>query len=196
MNEPPSTTSSAQHRTWLAELSSGIAVTLSIVALGLGVYQTRIQQAEAHASVWPYLAINRSYFDSGEHQGFNLEVANHGVGPAKVESIVIRVDGKPVTTWDGVLQLLLGKTRANTGNVTFSTLGRFVLPPDSNRDTAKTMLHLYAPDDARAMDQAARRLDIEACYCSVYEQCWIARSAGQPLETDRCDAPNDIRFSD
>jgi hypothetical protein len=191
---PDSRSAATTRRLRLTEVGSVAAVLISLLALGLGVYQTSVMQAQARASVWPYVAISRSYYDSGESQGFTWEIANHGVGPAKVESVVNEVDGKTVTTWDALLVPLLGKTRTVISNATYSTLGRFVLPPDSNRDTALPVLHLMDPDDARTMDAAAHRLDMAVCYCSVYRQCWLAHSINEPVEVTRCDSARALQF--
>jgi len=45
----------------LTEVGSIAAVLICLLVRGLGVYQTSVMQAQARASVWPYVAISRSY---------------------------------------------------------------------------------------------------------------------------------------
>ena len=42
-------------RVSLSDLGSAVALAVSVFALALGAYQTRLMQTQARAGVWPYL---------------------------------------------------------------------------------------------------------------------------------------------
>jgi hypothetical protein len=192
----PDTARQSSRRIGLAQLSGALALVLSIVALGISAYQTRVMQSQARASVWPYLAIGASYFDVGEDAGFRLKVFNHGVGPALMKSVRMAVDGKPVVTWDGYLQATVGHSRDETRQAIFSNFVA-VLPPDSNRDTVVEAITLKNPEDAAKAYAAMGRLRLDICYCSVYDDCWTAHLFSRTVDSvPNCPAPGPDDFQD
>ena len=80
----------------MSNVGSIVAVAVSVFALALGAYQTRLMQSQARASVWPYLSIGYTYSSNTDKDAFIWTVNNNGVGPAKVESVVLTLDDKPV----------------------------------------------------------------------------------------------------
>ncbi|MEO6690601.1 MAG: hypothetical protein ABIS07_04735, partial [Dokdonella sp.] len=104
--QPASATSAnSTHRIALSNFGSMVAVGVSVFALVLGAYQTRLMQSQARASVWPYLSIGYTYSSNTDKEGFIWTVNNNGVGPAKVEYVTLKVDEKPVKRWDEVFAL-------------------------------------------------------------------------------------------
>src|SRR5262245_48743211 len=82
-----------------AQLGSAIAVVISLIALGINLYQTRLLQAQARATVWPYVLIGGSYQSSPTATTYAVFVDNDGVGPAIVKSVRVTLEGRPVRTW-------------------------------------------------------------------------------------------------
>lgn len=186
----------SSRRIGLAQLSGSLALLLSIVALGISAYQTRVMQSQARASVWPYLAIGASFFDQGEKAGFRLNVSNHGVGPALIKSVRMAVDGKPVVNWDSYLKATIDRSRDQTQQVIFSSFSA-VLPPDSNRETTIEAITLKSPEDAAKAYAAMSRLKLDICYCSVYDDCWTAHLFSRTVDSvPNCPAPGPDDFQD
>ncbi|GAB3992778.1 hypothetical protein GCM10028807_26400 [Spirosoma daeguense] len=73
------------------ELHLSLSATfLSLAALIVSVFQTKISREEQHASVWPYLQTIGSNFD----QEFHFGLENKGVGPAIIKKYVLSYKGK------------------------------------------------------------------------------------------------------
>jgi hypothetical protein len=102
-------------------------------------------------------------------QPYTHQVENQGVGPARVRSFQVRVDGRPVRTWSAAVRALTGKPDSG---LVYSSLGRgSVLPPGANH----VLLRRPPGAQAEAFWEAAQtRLETVICYCSIYDECWQA----------------------
>jgi hypothetical protein len=187
MNETDETASRARDsRLTLSSLGSALALAVSVFALALGAYQTRLMQSQARASVWPYLSIGYSYTSNVDRDAFIWTVNNNGVGPAKVESVVLTLDDKPMRRWDDVLATLGVTTTPSTA---MSSLGGEVIPPNTNRETTIAPIKVHERETARLFKEAEKRFRMDVCYCSVYDECWIAHWQQSRVDAiERCPA--------
>ena len=182
----------ASKRARFAELGSIAALATSLFALSLSAYQarlmneqTRLMQNQSRASVWPYVAIGYRINDEGESRGYTWQISNDGVGPARIESVTMTLDGKPVRHWRELFHALYGDVDVPA---TYSQVYGRVLPPSTNRETTIDALHLLDMAQANAFFAAQDRIEMTICYCSVYDDCWIARKQNPNVEpTARCD---------
>jgi hypothetical protein len=165
-------------RARITELGSIVALATSFLALSLSAYQarlmneqTRLMQSQSRASAWPYIAIGYRLSEEGENRGYTWQIGNDGVGPARIESVTMTLDGKPVRSWREIFRALYGDAEVTA---TFSQVYGRVLPPSTNRETTIDALHLTDMAQARAFFAAQDRFDMTICYCSVYDDCWIA----------------------
>ena len=179
-------------RARFAELGSVVALATSFFALSLSAYQarlmneqTRLMQSQSRASVWPYVAIGYRINDEGESRGYTWQISNDGVGPARIESVTMTLDGKPVRHWRELFHALFGDAGVPA---TYSQVYGRVLPPSTNRETTIDALHLLDMAQAKAFFAAQDRIDMTICYCSVYDDCWIARKQDPNVQpTARCE---------
>jgi len=199
-DEPSNSGSSTNRkRSLIAESSSALALAVSFLALSLGAYQarlmnvqTRLMQSQARASVWPYISIGYSISDAGEKPGYTWEINNDGVGPARIESVTLNLDGKPVRSWKEVFHALFGDA---TVLANYSQIFGKVLPPNTNRPTTIEAVRILSLDQARIFYAAQNRFDMAICYCSVYDDCWIAhRQQPEVQVVDHCDASSVVQF--
>lgn len=187
-------TTPAQKRFRMPELTSALALAVSIFALAIGAWQTRLMQSQARASVWPHLEIGYTYNSNVDENGFLWRIDNNGVGPARIETIALTFDGKPMRHWRDALEALgfKGELRMST-----SSLAGEVIPPSLNRETAIEALRVNQRDLAAAIKQNAARFGMDICYCSVYDDCWIAHwLKPKPDPVERCEASFDNAFDD
>lgn len=76
------------------ELLLGISATfLSLAALVVSVFQTKIAHEQQKASVWPYLQTN-ILFSEGETSSLALQLINNCVGPALIKQVDVTYQGK------------------------------------------------------------------------------------------------------
>jgi len=188
----PVAVSESTRRSQRAQLGSIIAVVLSVIALGLNLYQTRLLQVQARASVWPHLAIGFSYHTLEEKPGFTVTVDNNGVGPAIVKSVRVTFDGQPLRTWPELFGKLL-----EHGTVSSAIVGIAgeVIPASTNRETRIQAIFVGEPDYARKLFEARDRLKIDICYCSVYDDCWVAHWLTRDVDSvGSCASAGDAEF--
>ena len=184
----------ASRRGLLSNLTSGLALAVSIFALAIGAWQTQLMQGQAHASVWPYLAIGYTYNSNTDVNGFIWHVDNNGVGPAKVQTVTLSVDGKPMKHWGEVLKEL-GWTKPL--NVSTSSLNGDVIPPSLNRETTIEAIRVNEREAAALFKDAIGRFKIDICYCSVYDDCWIAHWKQIKVDSvERCNSEGLVVFED
>lgn len=173
-------------------LTSLLALAVSIFALAIGAWQTRLMQSQARASVWPHLSIGYTYNSRVDENGFVWNIDNNGVGPAKIENVVVRFDKKPMKNWHEVLAALGFPGEIRTSTTSFSG---DVIPPSLNRETAIAAIRVHQADAASAFKAAADRFAIDVCYCSVYDDCWIAHWPGSKVDAaERCEVAKDDAF--
>ena len=155
-----------------AEMLVGVsAVVIGICALGVSLYETSLMREEQRAAVMPLLELSRSYnlqTDelSGKESRLWLQAENVGIGPARVEDFRVTVDGVPHPTWDSAFRELIGhEAPISYGQ---STINGRTIPPDR----LVTMMKLNDGELAENILAEFERLDFEACFCSIFDECW------------------------
>jgi hypothetical protein len=160
------------------------ALFVSVVSLGIGIYQGYLNARMVAAASWPYLTFGTSNIQSNGQSGIRFLVQNGGVGPARIETFQIFVKGKPVANADELVAACCGLDRATT-------------PPDELRKRVPFLLSYSGPGTVVAAggtfepfswpiptDETARAewdtfnaergklVTAKACYCSVLDDCW------------------------
>ena len=165
------------------------AVVIGISALVVSVIQVQIMRQEQHASVWPRLAITKSYND----EGLSIEVVNPGIGPALIKHVRVAVDDTVRQTWPAVLRSLVPDQRPPS---TYQSYINNRIVPSGDRVTTLGIPPGEAADSAH---NQLGRLSVEICYCSVYDRCWLATGFGRsPARNDEvraCTLPDEQRFT-
>lgn len=178
-----------------ANLTSALALAVSIFALAIGAWQTRLMQGQARASVWPHLEIGYTYNSNTDENGFIWRIDNNGVGPARIESVKLALDGKPMKTWRDVLVAFgfKGEMRVSTTSLG----GGQVIPPSLNRETAIDAIRVNQREAASTFKAAVPRLKMDICYCSVYDDCWVAHWQENKVDAvARCETAVETEFDD
>ena len=169
------------------------ALFISFVSIAIAWHHGRVMQELVYqnerlveANSLPHLQISGSNID---HR-LILKAANEGVGPAKIMTAEVLVDGRPVQSLDALLDACCGP--GDHADLYSSSLeGRMVRPGDSvafvdYRETPGNRSRLLALDVARLADRVETRL----CYCSVFNDCWLAQSDDPtPNPVNSCVAP-------
>jgi hypothetical protein len=177
--------------TWISrpETIIGIcAVVVSVVAVAISAYEAHLQREWQRAAVWPYIQLGRSFQRTNsaaepEKQGWKLTInaENVGVGPAHVRDFRVTVDGKPQPDWRAAMRALL---RSND-DIKYgqSTILNIIVPPQRKVEMFQYVDHPDAEKIYGEMD----RLTYTACFCSVFDECWVTTSRDTPAkEVDRC----------
>ncbi len=150
------------------------AVVIGVCALGVSLYEAQLMREEQRSAVLPLVELSRSYYTSGENTDrwrLKINIGNVGIGPARVRDFVVRVDGVPHVSWQRAMQALLNREAPIPYG--HSTINGRTIPPD----TDIVIFDLNAPELASELAAQFDRLELEACYCSVFDECWVARYA-------------------
>ena len=145
------------------------AVFIGVCALFVSLYETSLMREEQRAAVLPIVELGRSHYtkeESPDKWRLSLHAENVGIGPALVRDFRVTVDGKAHPTWRSAFTALLGDDmRISYGQ---STINGRTIPPDR----MITMFDLSNTEIAADIVANFERLNFEACYCSVFDECW------------------------
>ena len=169
------------------------AVFIGVCALVVSLYEANLMRAEQRSAVLPILELSRSYYvnedrPDGEWR-LDLQAENVGIGPAQVLDFRVTVDGVSQPTWSAAMSALL---RRNT-EVRFgqSTINGRTIPAER----MVTMFSLSSTELASEIVENFDRLEFEACFCSVFDECWTTSytAFGAPTPVEAC-TPGDGSF--
>jgi hypothetical protein len=156
------------------------AIISAFAAVAIAVYETRITRTHQKASVWPSLLQYNTAMDGI----YTREVENRGLGPALVRTFQVSVDGAPVASWNQAIEALTGEI---PGNFIYGGLGEgHILLPGRPYRLLILDWELLGQHVHREVNRG--RLTTEICYCSLYDDCWVAGS-GLPVTVSRCPEP-------
>ncbi|MEO7276825.1 MAG: hypothetical protein ABIW33_02235 [Sphingomicrobium sp.] len=152
------------------DLSLGLlALFISFISIFIAWHHSEIMRELVHqnellveAESLPYVQLSASARTGG---GAALNAVNEGVGPARIVTAEVSVDGKPVGTIDELAQACCGAS-ARADFAASSLEGRMVRPGDT--------VPYIEISGASALQ--SRRIATTLCYCSVFDDCWTAVS--------------------
>jgi hypothetical protein len=160
----------------------------AVCAVAIALYQAALAREQQRASAWPFLAQSNSYLNG---QQYTRQIENQGVGPARVRSFQVLVDGKPAHDWSSVVRALIDQPDSA---LSYYSFGRgSVVPAGATR----VLLTLPPGNQARSFWQAAQtRLETVICYCSVYDECWRGDTrAKEPVPVRACADDSTAEFA-
>ncbi len=163
-------------------LLSIVAIVMSVGALLVSVFEVSAIRDEQRVQVWPYISVDTNYTS----EGFRLEATNKGIGPARIRTLLMTFDGRPVDDLDQLIIDTIGEEDAFSYEMYMaSDISQSVMSPDEER----ILFGVPWEDRTRRLSQIwSSKVDIQVCYCSVYDECWEARlNAGEPTPVARCE---------
>jgi hypothetical protein len=164
---------------------AGSALLVSLITAFVSIYSAFIDRAYARASVWPRLEIHRSYSDVGTKPSFLYAVTNKGTGPAVIKFARLTLNEQPIIKWADYLTLRTGRVVPHMQ----SHLGSLVLTAGEKL----TPLHVKDEEAAKLLVENDN-LQIELCYCSIYDECWLADRSNEPKPVAQCQIDDSQRF--
>lgn len=158
------------------------AIVLSLAALGVSVFEVSTIRDEQRIQVWPYVDLVTRFGP----EGFQLEARNKGIGPARVRTTRVLLEGRAYEDLDELILNTVGEENAFSYDL-YSTTNpaRSVMSPD------EVVVLFGVPWEPRTRLLAQRwtdRIEVELCYCSVYDDCWLSRlDSAEPEPVPACD---------
>lgn len=174
------------------------ALATSISSIWLALAQGDDMQRLVQAQSWPYIGFHsgNSTVDEAARErvrSLGFTVVNQGVGPARVRWMEISVDGKPVPNTTALMlraARLPADARLDRRDVYTSGIQGRVLRAGEEITFLRWHHAVQREPVWSALDKARfGRIEIRACYCSVFDECWISRSeTPDPLPVAQCPA--------
>ena len=157
--------------TFWQTLLSVVGVFIAVVALYAALSESAAVRQQTAGAVWPFVQLSIEDSDSGVSADFTMSFTNSGVGPAKMRTMSLVVDGDPMRDWASAVARLGGKL---SDNVNCNFISNRVLSPDERVDS----FHTNDPELAREFQAAMSNPEnyITFCYCSIFNECWVADS--------------------
>jgi len=183
---------------WL-DITLGVAATVvSLVSLWLGLHSAHSMEKLVAANSYPYVELMRSSSGTTPLPGTNqvrdiveYELINNGVGPARIEWVEMRFKGKPV---ENITALLDACCRADKYN--YDGLNRrggiegALIRPGTSVKMFTWTEQLTPNADFKALHRQMNDIEYSACYCSVFDECYVRTSEGRkPEPVKQCTAP-------
>lgn len=154
---------------------------ISLVTLIFFIYQTNIMRQQTYLSILPYLAISTSN-NQADHT-FSIAIQNQGVGPAIIESAIIRYQGKKydLADYDDYLFQLLTRIDSSLlriGQADQATLNRgLAIPANTQYKLVRVgpSQEEYERFTQKMLELSEAGLDYEIIYRSIQGQRWVLR---------------------
>ncbi len=197
---------------WLDMVVALSAILISTVSIFVAYNSNQSMERLTRASAWPFIQIGSGNAgDDGEPE-LSFRIDNVGTGPARVHTFEMQVDGQPLPPGSHVLTRILqacceaefDAAIARAGGSQIGAMGQEMSSPVPERFLAPNgyvyaMVWPRTPENAElwtALDHARQsgRITSSVCYCSVFDECWIAHSHSfPPEETASCAVRRDAR---
>jgi len=169
------------------------ALFVSSLATAASVWQSRVVAQQLASQVWPYLALETSY----DGKSVALTLSNEGLGPARVRSAVLTIDGVRHRSLTEALRVLVpGKALAPHGTFTDLHPGGVIRVGGT-----VTLFRIVDPPVIAALIKNYSRLGMRVCYCPIIPgNCWIVgreggrRENGDPEVVAECPDVGDMMF--
>lgn len=158
---------------WNAEkIISFAAIFISLITLFVFIYQTNLMRKQQYLSVLPYLSVG---IENGFSPDYKLVLTNNGIGPAFIESVRVKYEGKEYDKDLPSLLLSIDVGFDTLSSVSYSNIyaGRMIpagerveiLAVDNSLEDARLLLKILA-------DLQENGFDFELIYRSIYEEKW------------------------
>lgn len=159
---------------------SNLLVSIPTFALSLVLAYATYVQADAtrkmqQSGAWPYISYGTSDVTDEGVDEISFVLGNDGVGPARLKQLEFIYDGKPMETPRKFLQACCGDTRQSPTPFMSSNF-ETVLRPGENIAFIRLTKQ---PDNTAVWDRLEVerwKVAIRACYCSVFDDCWVLDS--------------------
>lgn len=142
------------------------------VALYAALNESSAVRRQSEAAVWPIIQLYIADFISDDAAEFRVSLGNTGVGPGKMEALRISIDGVAARDWRHVAELVVGDPAIAMSKSSVS----------SRVIAAGETVDLFSVNDPAVVVAMTERAatgsaQIDYCFCSIFDACWLFESA-------------------
>ncbi|MGB3457025.1 MAG: hypothetical protein WBG08_13905 [Litorimonas sp.] len=171
------------------------AIIVAVASLFVAWDEANSVRRQQAAAVLPIIKIVTPFMNDASERSFRIIVSNVGPGPAFIDRSEIRWQGQPLESIEG-LRPVISETVGDAAYWTTRLQGHVL----GAGETLRMYEIIWDPDREGAARAAAltatsvwQDLTISACYCSVYDRCWVTEMnrTGRPDPVESCDMADD-----
>lgn len=190
--EPPEPKKTG-HR-WVDMIVALLALFMSVLSIFVAQHTSETMERLVHANSWPFLQMGSSNSNEEGEYELGFHVSNVGTGPARIHTFELLIDDQPVEIRSNVTYTMIENCCGEDFSAAIERAGGNPLAAVEMESTAPIARRFLAPNDTisalrwprtennatlwTAVDQARQRgrVGMRACYCSVFDECWIAQT--------------------
>lgn len=170
-------------RQWFEVLLGAAALVVSVSSLWIALGTEQANRQMVAAASWPLLQADTADLPQGGGPVITFTMINGGVGPAKLKTLEIRWRGRAFAGAVPLLEACCGYKPSSapadlrSGTRTVMTTGgvhNVVILAGEKRTFLSMPLGSDNVGVWRKLDVARRELAFRACYCSVFDECWVS----------------------
>lgn len=183
-------------RHWIDYMATLVGIVVAVISLWVAIATEKANQKMVDANYrmvaaasWPFLQLNSGNDEEGKHR-IVMELANAGVGPAKIQSFEVFWRGKAYGSSFALLKACCAPDQTTINMGTLPVLGVVVRAGDQ-RQFLRLDLDSNKPEIWKSFDEVRQReLTYRACYCSVFDECWVSElDTRTPQRVKACPKP-------
>lgn len=177
-----------------------LAILISLVGTGVSIFESRLLREqqdlmieEKAASVWPYVRLNMTSNQSPQAYTIGATFVNKGVGPALVGNLQLLFDGERIPGSElftkmksAYPDLSLGASSLNLSE------DRMVVSPGEEK-VLYSLTYVTDTTQSTVLLDMMLRISVEACYCSIYGDCWSIGDNEMLATAKDCSARLDLK---
>jgi hypothetical protein len=184
---------------WVEILLGAAALLVSATSLWVAIGTEQANRQMVAAASWPLLLVDSADVPENGRGMITLSLINGGVGPAKLKTLEVWWHGKPYAGARPLLKACCGyqpfagpadiRMRQRSWVIT-GGVHNVVVRAGEKHDFLRMTLDPGNVAAWRKLDGARRELTYRACYCSVFDECWIGTLADlEPQRVETCPVP-------
>ncbi|HLY04598.1 MAG TPA: hypothetical protein VKR31_02515 [Rhizomicrobium sp.] len=173
-------------REWLDPFLALVALAVSAISLWVAIGTEQANRRMVAAASWPLLQADTSNLNST----ITFSVLNGGVGPAKLKTFELFWNGNAYPGAQALLKACCGYRPSQSSEEATLTTGGVsgIVIRAGETHTFLSLPKQTGNDDVwRKLDRMRRQVTFRACYCSVFDECWIGGLRNlEPRRVDKC----------
>lgn len=168
-----------------------IGILTGTIALYAALNEADAVRKQQKASVYPGIVQAQSYSNDPENPRFSFLVVNNGIGPGRIASLKVTVDDQAVRTWYELTKAIGANETVYNKFGQSQIAGRLIRAGETIE-----VLQTRNIDLVNALVSEGSRIEIDLCYCSVFEECWIPSGTitDGPIIVEDCPDHGDDQF--
>ena len=184
-----------RHKTGHSHLDlilGGLAVFLSMVSVFIAVRHGETMERLVAANSWPNISYSTGNESEGHPKTITLTIRNTGVGPARIDTFEVFYKQTPVAS---IKQLMKACCDGTTPNFSTSLVRNEVLPARDSIEFATLDAAHNDPKVWASLNTERFNIRVRACYCSVFDECWVMDSATpRPVRVGECSPSQPLQY--